>query len=105
MSEEVPSPDQLAYGTDRVHLMSDTGMDEIMIAETLILSNSFEIATAKPGEIAPEQTTTAFILTMKGADSLTKAPRAVTLVFDPTMANALFKSLRMKFVEIPIQHR
>lgn len=105
MTEEVPSLNKLAYGGDDVTIMSADGMSQMMIAPELILANEIEIATAKPGELAPEQQVTAFLLTFKGVDAKTKAPRAVTLVFEPSLADVLFRATRKKFVEIPIEHR
>ena len=98
--------DKVFYGGgESVTIVSSDGMSNLYAARDLILTAEFEVATAKPGELASEQTAVGFLLTFKGVDPTNKALKAVTLVFEPPMAAALIKSLRHKYVEIPIHLR
>ena len=96
---------ELMMGGHQVTIMSPDGVSPLAVANEIMLTNDFQLGTVKPGELAANQESAAFILTFKGIDANTKIPKAITVIFEPTMANQLFKALRLKFVEIPIELR
>jgi hypothetical protein len=98
--------DEIFYGGGTAApIIGQDGVSKQYVAKNIILSDEFELAVAKPGELDENQDRPAFILTVKGVDNTTRAMAAVTLVFDPRMAEAIIKLTRQKYTEIPIEHR
>lgn len=100
------SDDERLYGGgQKVHILTPTGVDEGFIAKDVMLTGEFDLVTVEPGVLAENQESAAFLLTAKGRRNGQKAMSSVTLVFEPEMAIALVKALRLKWTEIPVHLR
>lgn len=100
--------DKILYGGGgEVITVLPNGMDFDVqyVAPQILLSNQFELVVVAPKELSPEQEEPAFLATFKGRDNGSKAMGAVTVVFTAEMAHALFKSLNLKWRELPIEFR
>jgi hypothetical protein len=98
--------DKVLYGGgDKLTLMMPDGLDEQYITADILLSNEFELAVVAPGQLDPDQKEPAFLITFKGRSNNTRGLTARTLVFNPEMAYALFKSLNQRWRELPIEFR
>jgi len=102
----VSADDPILYGEGQnIPILSEEGMSTQFIPDSIILSNEFEMAVAKPGELDEAQDRAAWLITFKGRANMSKGMAAVTIVCDTDMITALIKSMRAKLVQIPIAHR
>lgn len=98
--------DKILYGEgNKVTLFEQDGVNEQFVAARILLSNDFELSTIAPHELAQEQESAAFLLTMKGRMNGEASLAAITVVFDPSMALMLFKALNQKYRELPVEAR
>lgn len=98
--------DKILYGEgEKVTLLEPDGINEQFVSARILLTNEFELSTIAPRELAPNQESAAFLLTMKGRMNGEVAVAAVTVVFEPSMARALLRSLNQKWRELPVEER
>lgn len=100
------SEDKIFYGGgEAVPIFTPEGMSEIFLSPNVILSNNFELVSARPGELADNQEVTAFLLTFKGVSAKDKGLISVTVVVESPLVVALIKALRAKLAEVPVNFR
>ena len=98
--------DVIIHGGGEAHLLlTPEGIDDFYIARQVVLANEVSVATVARGELGPAQQSAAFLVTFQGRLNEQKKMIATTLVFEPDMALALWKALRQKYIEIPIDQR
>lgn len=101
-------PDDLEgtiYNTQMITLLNKDGVSGVNISKDLVLSNEFELAVLAPHQVSDAQDTALFALTFKGIDPEAGVMKAVSVMFAPELYPHLARMLRLKYMEIPIEHR
>ncbi len=100
------SADEIFYGGgETISIMNEDGLSNLFVSPNLMLTNSFEVTSVKPGELASNQEVAAFLATFKGVSARDKGMMSVTLVMESEAIVALIKMLRMKLAEVPVHLR
>lgn len=86
-------------------ILDAKGMSQIFVSPNLILSNTFELVSVKPGELADNQERAAFLLTFKGVSTKDKSLMSATVVVESELIIALIRACRIKLAEVPVELR
>lgn len=93
------------YGGHVEPVINEQGMSTQHVALDILLTNEFDMLLLKPGELGPEQTDPAYLMTFRGRGNNSTELQAITLICDAQMGRALMKALSAKWQEIPIELR